>query len=540
MYSTNIELKHIDNLSDTEIKYDLQNLDTSNLILEYLLESTDKKLKCKLENRMKLFDLNTYIEYMKFINIHRIHHIYNNIEFEIDEFHTTILPEFPINSLPETIRKFVDEVATSTQTSHDMGATCVLAVLSICLQKKFQVNVTSDWVEPLNLFLTFIAPPGERKSGVIKYFIMPVIKFELNENEKLKPKLEQNKIEKSILEKEKIVLEDKFSKGKETDHGKISDLSDKISQFNELKPIKLFVDSVTPEKLSNLMYENDGKIAIISAEGGIFDIMSGMYSKNINIDVFLKGHAGDLIKVDRLNREAEYILDPALTILLAIQPNVLNKILKNYEFCGRGLLARFLFSIPTSKVGKRSFNSEKINTITQENYNELIDKLLNLNPPIIKNIQFSDEALNLMEIFHNDLEPKLINELYKLADWSKKLEGVIARIAGILELTTNTDPLVISKKSVANAINIGNYFLEHAKHVFIDNNTSPDIKDAIYILDYIKNNRVFNISTRELLRKRRKFNNIEEMLGGLRELEKRKYIFYNTNSKEFLVNPNIY
>lgn len=47
------------------------------------------------------------------------------------------------------------------------------------------------------------------------------------------------------------------------------------------------MDDVTPEKLASILSENDGRAAILSTEGGIFDMLSGIYTKNVNIDVLL-------------------------------------------------------------------------------------------------------------------------------------------------------------------------------------------------------------------------------------------------------------
>ena len=109
------------------------------------------------------------------------------------------------------------------------------------------------------------------------------------------------------------------------DRGTVSELADKakeISAFQEVLPLKLFVDDVTAEKLASVLAENRSKAAIVSAEGGIFDILSGIYTKNVNIDVFLKGHSGDTIRVDRIGRASESIVHPTLTMLLAVQPGV--------------------------------------------------------------------------------------------------------------------------------------------------------------------------------------------------------------------------
>lgn len=78
------------------------------------------------------------------------------------------------------------------------------------------------------------------------------------------------------------------------------------------------MDDVTSEKLASVLAENKGWAAIVSAEGDIFNILSGLYSRNVNIDLFLKCHSGDTIRVDRVGRESESIIHSVLTMLLAM------------------------------------------------------------------------------------------------------------------------------------------------------------------------------------------------------------------------------
>lgn len=44
-----------------------------------------------------------------------------------------------------------------------------------------------------------------------------------------------------------------------------------------------------------LLHEHGDRLAILSPEGGIFDLIAGRYSSTgaPNLDHFLKGHAGD-------------------------------------------------------------------------------------------------------------------------------------------------------------------------------------------------------------------------------------------------------
>ena len=107
------------------------------------------------------------------------------------------------------------------------------------------------------------------------------------------------------------------------------------------------VDDATPEALAGLL-ATYGRIALLSPEGDVFDQMAGRYNQAAgpNLGVYLKGHAGDLLKVDRRGRPPEYVERPCLTIGLAVQPEVLRGLASRPGFGGRGLLARFLYSLP--------------------------------------------------------------------------------------------------------------------------------------------------------------------------------------------------
>ena len=84
------------------------------------------------------------------------------------------LPTFPVDALPEVIRRYVLAVAESTQTSVDMAAVEALGVVSLCSQGKYFIRGNADWAEPLNTYTVVILPPAERKSSVLSMMIHPV------------------------------------------------------------------------------------------------------------------------------------------------------------------------------------------------------------------------------------------------------------------------------------------------------------------------------------------------------------------------------
>ena len=49
-----------------------------------------------------------------------------------------------------------------------------------------------------------------------------------------------------------------------------------------------------------MLAEQGGRIASLSPEGGVFDVMAGLYSKSgtASFDLYLKAHAGDDLRTD--------------------------------------------------------------------------------------------------------------------------------------------------------------------------------------------------------------------------------------------------
>lgn len=315
------------------------------------------------------------------------------------------LPTFPVDALPETVRRYVLAVAESTQTSVDMAAVEALGVVSLCSQEKYFIRGNADWAEPLNIYTVVILPPAERKSSVLSMMIRPVEEYEKEENSRRNAGIIESQMVLSRLEKEKRSLVERASKGKATEE-EVRAKAAEIAKYEPVKPLRLFVDDVTSEKLTSVLAENKGRAAVVSAEGGIFDIISGLYSRNVNIDVFLKGHSGDTIRVDRIGRASESIIHPALTMVLAVQPEVLNGLMSNNTFRGRGLTARFLYAMPKSTVGSRSFSTKPIPEGVRARYQALIETILssdNEQEPI----SLDDGAREVLEDLFNEIEGRL-------------------------------------------------------------------------------------------------------------------------------------
>jgi len=459
------------------------------------------------------------------------------------------LPNFPVTELPVVISDYVRAVAETTQTSPDMAATASLAILALALQGKFLIEGKKDWREPLNLYTIVIAPPAERKSAVMTHMTEPLKRYEILENERLAPLIERNKIDKAVLESRK----QKLVKDKNPNQAELARISEQVAGFNEIKPCRLFCDDITPEKLASVLYDNDGKTALLSAEGGIFDMLAGRYSGGVNIDVFLKAHSGDSIRVDRQGRPSEYVQNPTMTTLLFAQPNVIESIMSNGIFHGRGLCARFLYSIPNSTVGNRKFESRPIADITASRYSDLINSLLAIQNDSPQIISLSNRAYELLRDFANEVEPMLIDELADIADFAGKFVGATLRIAGLLFLSDNPPQAnsenILTESFMENAIHIGRYYLEHAKAAYQLMGADKATADCKYILRLLSKTQPKIITIRDIMRLCQKFKTAEAVNAPMTRLCEYGYmreqaVEYNGTgrppAKSWEINPAAY
>ncbi|WP_286944783.1 YfjI family protein [Acetobacterium sp. UBA5834] len=399
------------------------------------------------------------------------------------------LPSFPLNSLPPVVKNYVQAVSESTATPIDMCAVASLAVIAGTVQGKFKIRGKPDYFEPLNIYTLIIANPGERKSAIINAMTKHVHEFEREVNKNRWSEIDRQEIELEAKEKQIKKLVDK-NKSDEA-----FELKAECRELEEeqVKPLRLIADDVTSEALTSLLADNDGRLSVISAEGGFFDTLAGKYSNTISIDTVLKAHCGDSIRVDRRGRPPEYIPKPTLTILLAVQSNVIEGMFDNGAFRGRGLTARFLYCKPNSMVGYRGFDTIPVPAAYEESYKNLIFGLLEIKNDQPQIIKLSEEATAAYRLFYEDIENRqqVGNDLSTMTDFASKLHGAVLRIAGILhcmgyESLLNDDP--VSMETMANAMDIGGYFLNHSMNAYDLMGADDQMKQVRFVLRKLEQN----------------------------------------------------
>jgi hypothetical protein len=372
------------------------------------------------------------------------------------------------------------------------------------------VQVRQGWTEPANLFTVTALPPGERKSAVFAEAISPVQTFEAEEVARMAPKIAKLASERRILE-ERLKLAEKQAAKEESpeERAKLkvaaTELAKELDAFKVPEPPQMYCDDETPESLGRLLAKQGGRILQASAEGTAFEIAKGRYSDVANFDVYLKGHAGDPLRTGRVGRDRETVDNPALSVVLAVQPDVIRGLAQEATMKGRGFLGRWCYSIPRSTVGGRKTRPQPVSESVRGAYHNNMLSLWRLPVP---------DAGMLAQVMHFDrvgdghiaaleswLEPQLAEgeRLSHLGGWANKLAGAVGRIAGFLHAAEaigrgERPSLDVPAAVVAAAVQIGrDYLLPHAEAAFGLMGADERTEDAKRVLKWLSVNSVKSV-----------------------------------------------
>ncbi|HOF62211.1 MAG TPA: DUF3987 domain-containing protein [Candidatus Latescibacteria bacterium] len=411
------------------------------------------------------------------------------------------LLEWPRDTFPEPIENMVKGIAAFTETPTALPALNVLAVLATCAQHHYRICVEQGYFEPLNIWVCCALPPGTRKSAALAPARDPLVEWETEQRERLTPKIKRLQSERKTNEAAVKHLRDRAVAKGIPDPKSIAEIAEAEAALPTI-PVepRLWTNDVTPEKLAMIMAEQGECMAILSDEGGIFDTIAGRYSKGVpNLDVFLQSHTGTAVRVHRAGREEIQLRSPLLTIGLCPQPEVVRSLSTTPEFCGRGLLQRFLFSLPKSNVGYRTLKSTPIPPHVERTYHRFVKALLD-SPANDGDRTGNRSTIGLSEQSHalwKDFQARVEHDSrdgerfgYDLAKgWAAKLPGAVARIAGIIHCARHAEQTpekhAVDEKDMEAAIRTGEYFARHTLAAFDLMQADPASDGARTIIRWI-------------------------------------------------------
>jgi replicative DNA helicase len=421
------------------------------------------------------------------------------------------LPDFPAEILPAWVADAVFAVAEFTQTPLDLPGCIGLAALSTAAGGRAEVEVRGSWREPTNLFTVVVLPPGSRKSAVFAAMIGPLLGAERALVERTKPAIVEAELAARVAgktaERAANAAANADASGRDTLLAEATAAAMNADAVSVPVLPQLVADDVTSEEAASLLAEQGGRLAVLSPEGGIFATIAGRYSGTPNLEVFLKGHAGDMLRVNRRSRAPEHVEHPALTLGLAVQPDVLRDIADMPGFRGKGLLARILFSLPENTVGRRRIGAdpvpEDIATAYSANLGSLVLSLAEWTDPAVLPLT-SDANERVLDI-ERAVEPRLGpgGAWAHIVDWGSKFTGAVVRMAGLIHLAEHLRDgwgKPVSAETVERAAILGEYFAAHALAAFDDMGADKSTRHARLVLAWIERTATGAFTKKELYR----------------------------------------
>lgn len=445
------------------------------------------------------------------------------------------VPTLPASLLPSWAGDMAKAVSDSTQTPEAMACMLTLAILATCLQRRFEVapyGTEDDYTEPLALWVLVAMQSGSRKTAVINALTAPLLHWEKLERDRRRSEIASTNAARAVAKK-RIEKLTKDAANADTDQAR-QRLREEISREeqempSEIYPAKLFTGDTTAETLQMLMVKQGERMAVLTDEAGIFLVMAGLYSGgNASLDVFLQGHAGSPVRVDRADREA-YLERPAMTFGLALQNGVLADVASGRRFRDSGLLARYLYAIPESNVGKRDVRRRvSIPESVRQAYEAGIFGLLDGRPIVTgspRALPFTDPARDVWLDFAEEVELGQGDggKFESILDWTSKLPGAAARVAGLLELAeVGLSADSVSQVSVERAVHLCRLLIPHAHEAFGLLGADNVDSDAMAILRWAKANHLatFKRSTCQKSMEGR-FRSVDRLIKAAERLEQR-------------------
>jgi putative DNA primase/helicase len=440
-------------------------------------------------------------------------------------------PDIPAALLPAWVGDMAAAVATWSQTPPAMSVMMALSVLAAVLQRRFEVSPWGDdYREPLALWTLTALPSGSRKTAVINALAEPLVRWEKLERDRLRTDIARAYAQRDVAQKRIEKLKADAAKAESAESR--ARLQDEIQREREEMPGELyaprvFTGDVTSERLQSLLVEHDERMTVLTDEGGIFNIMAGQYSGGVaSLDVFLQGHSGTAMRVDRAGRLA-HLDRPALSFGLALQPGVLATVAKNNRFRDSGLLARFLYAVPKSNVGSRDVRARsriplEVRHAWESNIVSLLESMQRpVGAPRV--VAFSDAALERWLQFYEYIEANQGEgaRWEHMADWTAKLPGAVARIAALLELAAQgVMARDVSDESVHRAIEICRRLTLHAEAAFRLMGAADAESDALALLRWVQSMRLHEFTRHEAHKALEgRFRTLERLLGAIRLLQ---------------------
>lgn len=386
-----------------------------------------------------------------------------------------------LEALPGWVADLVRAVRGKLHTPLAMNIGNALGALSCAIQGRVRPVSFDGFVSHSCLYLCVTADPSERKSSAFNVVLEPIKAWvaERQDDPEQRDALEQRRMNRERLEQQVAELQKAWKEGYDNDPQapEAAELREKriLLEAPPPVPFQYLVEDCTPEAFVDLLATH-GRLATVSSDASVvFDVALGKYTKGqASITPYVKAYDGEWVAVHRIGRD---IVKPqpgqstTHSMLLAIQPRVLDKVTGNADFVGQGFASRMTW-IVCEPAGPRDVG-EPIPQRVLEAYNRGLRAMLELSGEV----RLSSEAARYFETWHYTIERRSRGTNADLGGemlaWAGKHHDRTLRIAACLWAADGGQgPITLDQ--MQRAMVFGRWLIPHAKKALQGGTTSDE------------------------------------------------------------------
>lgn len=429
--------------------------------------------------------------------------------------------QYPFHILPGTIGAAVREVIAFVQCPVALAACSALSAIATVGQGLVDVRRDEGLEGPTSLFVLAIADSGERKSTVDGHFTKPIRQWQADQKEAAKPEIQKHEAELAAWQAKRNGIVAAITAESKAGHD-TSELEPNLIDLEKNKPVPpqvpvLLYGDATPEGLAFELVHKWPVGGVLSSEAGVVfgGHAMGKDSAMRNMSSLNSFWSGESIPVTRKGSPSFLLEGVRLSMGLAVQRETVRAFLDSSKGLARGIgfLARFLVAWPQSTQGHRLFKEQSKDRPALAAFHNRLLSLLNeplsydgngaLSPMML---ELSPDAKAAWISFHDDVEVELLpgREMAETQDVASKAADNAVRLAALFHLFERAPGGQIGVDHMRAGATLAGWHLYEARR-FMGEIALPIQKhhatklDA-WLLEYCKQNRVDEVSTRDAMR----------------------------------------
>ena len=374
---------------------------------------------------------------------------------------------FPVDTLPEPLKKFIFEVSRPVGCDPAFLALPLLAALAAAIGDSRSLFVKNSWVVPCVLWTAFIGESGTAKSPALKH----VLEY---------PKRWQTRLQKDYevqLAEYQIAIENhefEIKKWKKQLRGQPDLPMPALPQPPDYP--RTTVGDITPEALVDVLDQNPrGPLCIHDELAGWIESFNKYRSGgDSDSPQYLSMYNGGPVSVDRKSSGHKYIPHAYLSITGGIQPKIFARCFSS-KHRDSGLAARFLFAFPP-RITKQ-WNEFDLSKQTDDMMESIFNYCFTLQPTVDNEgtrtpylFGLDTQARAIWIDFFNRHNQEMVETEGAVAAAFSKLEEIPLRLAIVfhcvqLSSRTTTSNLV-DADTITKAIALTDWFKNESKRIY--------------------------------------------------------------------------